>query len=378
MAESGWHYIGPDRTGLLCNNCCDGFSLQNDVCKPVSCPNPPSSFRPYICTNPAFPTPHHSYKFTDDSRSSVSIVVNTVVCRVNGQVSGTTECWDYTPPDGLNPGGRVGGIGCSTSPVYVEASSLCSSTSEDCPPCPGDPLCCGAVGEKTTLEVCSWASQTGCYCYAYPEVNTCSCKCNYQYEYPNRACYRDPGQGGGGGGGQPPDEPCQLEPWYCSGGITFYWCPNRDPQPECPPNCDYATNASICDQTSFYGFPCVYRATCVDVGGGSANYFCISSCDLSCYYAFPRFGCECGQCRCQTSDTCCVDSEAGWSFKGRNSTSKCKPCYDGWEGTEPEDCCDVAWKQKGCRTSYEVCCNDGRCYANSTAMCDMYPPPPSE
>lgn len=344
MAE--WYYIGPDRTGLACSICCAGFSSKDGSCQPYSCPLPPSSFRPYICPNSTFPTPQHVYKFTNSSKSSVSISVNSLICP-----SSSTTCWSYTPSSGLNAGGRIGEVSCSVSQSHVTSSFNCTGLNNGCPECP-NLQCCVTTGRDGYDESCV-TTESGCRCQSGSYENTCGCLCTWNYRDPASPCYSSTSQ---------PD--CSTDPSSCEtcyiycddGTVLTYYCGETVPVcpggPSCgqPPTCENPCQTPVCINNVYY---------CV-------NKTCPPPCPAEGY------SCSCGECLCTTESTCC----GGFGFiYSSSSAQKCTPCYQGWEGTQPEDCCDAVWKRKSCQGENQVCCNDGRCY-DSNILCDFNPPSP--
>lgn len=335
-----WYYIGPDKTGLLCSDCCAGFSDKNGSCQPYSCPVASSSFRPYICPNPSFPSPEHVYAWTNTSKSSVSIIVNSYFCP-----SSSTTCWSVSPSTGLNAGGRVGGVGCSSEPVYVSSFYNCHDDNRNCGAC--DETCCVKTGANYTPRSCV-SSAGGCNCVSGSSVNTCSCLCFYQGFDSEAPCYSEPLL-------CPPNCPCDQTNIDCPDGTTLYYCVGDTP-PECPipcegeePSCGGCWNAYCNFSTGSYVCP----PNCPSGGCGAG------------------FSCSCGNCFCTTASTCCTANEVGWSFQGYSSSPRCKACYRGWENSSRNgDCCDEAWIRKNCNPG-SICCNDGRCYSSSTVMCDI-------
>jgi len=326
MPEPTWYFIGPDKTGFNCTDCCAGFSYSGASCLPYACPTSPSKFRNYLCPNSEFPTPHHIYKWNGDPNSSVSISVNHITCP-----SSSTTCWSYTPTGGLNAAGRRGS-NCSQS--YVTSTYRCTGDFGTCPPfsCSEG---CFPMGSIVYPEFCS-VTASGCHCSSSSSYENCYCFC------PDDGC--EFGQG---------TKECIDED-----GNSFpeVWC-YGDPEPICP--C-YGTPPD-CGSCS---------PECVDTG----YYTCPpSTCSPACSAGFV---CECGECVCNTSSTCCVGYSAGWYYNTA-APSRCEPCYEGYWSRS--DCCYKLYKQKHCSNENDTCCNDGRCYSQSTVLCQIptgnMPPP---
>lgn len=343
MAE--WYYIGPDRTGINCPNCCVAFEGTNEFCEPVACPVGGESFRAYICPNPSFPTLHHVYAWDQGGeKSSVTIKVNSYFCPNN-----STNCYTYEPTFGLNAGGRIGPARCNNVPRYVTSQYLCGNANPYCPPC-GD--CCELVEQPTALGTCI-SSNAGCSCSYGSVVGSCVCTCSVQQDDPSGDCYAPSSS--------------FIDPCRDLGlNVEYYQCPNGGPEvsfcageiPACPEP----------DPEKCYGTPpyctCGVKADCVE-----GNWKCPSTgpqdCNPPCgagYYCGP-----CGGCICNAASTCCGMERTGWEYRPPYS---CIPCYQGWEGSQGTTCCDAAFKRKRCNRG-EICCNDGRCYPDYEVMCDI-------
>lgn len=343
MAE--WYYIGPDKTGINCPDCCAAFEGTEQSCEPLACPSGGASFREYICPNPNFPTLQHIYAWVPGGqKSSVTIKVNSYFCPAN-----STRCYDYSPKDNLNAAGRIGSASCGNIPRYVTSTYLCGNATPECPPC-GE--CCELTEQPIRVGACI-SSAGGCSCSFLSQTGSCRCTCQYQQSDSTASCYQDPGSF---------YDPCRVlgfnlewvtcpdgtQIWYCEGD-EIPLCPDPDPAPcyGVPPYCS----------------PCGYPATCDD-----GEWICDPSnapppCNPSCgagYY------CACGTCICNTSATCCSEERTGWEY---SAPFTCIPCYQGFQ-TRPDNCCDAAFKRKRCGPG-EVCCNDGRCYNDYDVMCDI-------
>lgn len=337
-----WYFIGPDKTGFDCKVCCAGFSSGGGSCAPYPCSTEEGGYRQYICPNYYRPTPHHVYSWNGNPSSNVTIRVNDKVCS-----SSSTQCYSYTPSGGLNAAGRIGS-GCSQQ--YVTSNYICYASGLPCPSCAGE--CCTQTGVHYINKFCV-NTPSGCICSSGSEVNNCNCVCTYQQTDPEAPCYDD---GGGGGGGT-----CRRT---CPDGNE--WLYDCDTYFKCPCEGDPAdiSCSGGCDVVS-----------CVNSG-----YACVSpTYSESCPADFVRCTdpsssartCTCGQCLCTTPSTCCSGAKAGWVY----IDSTCIPCYRGYEGIQPIDCCDDTWKRKRCANG-EVCCNDGLCYSTNTVLCEYDPPGP--
>lgn len=331
-----WYYIGPDKTGLTCSSCCAGFSISSlfNFCEPYPCPVPPSSYRNYFCPNSQNPTPDHVYSWNGNPNSNVTIKANPVIC------GPSTTCWSYFPSTGLNAAGRIGS-GCGEPQVYVDSYYNCHNSTSACPPCPDSPCCEGSVptGGRGVYRFCA-TTESGCHCVSGASYDNCGCPaCAYNCVLGD-PCYNINACGGDGG--------CPYYEYYtCPDGTSVYYCPAYGPPP-----CD-------CPGES----PC---GACQLSECNAGNWVCTPlSCDPACSAGFV---CSCGQCSCTTASTCCPGDARGWSYDS-NQEPKCRPCYYGWEGEQPSNCCDSRWKRKNCSTGY-VCCRDGRCYPSNTVLCD--------
>jgi hypothetical protein len=331
MPDPAWYYIGPDKTGFSCPNCCYGFSSSGGACLPVACPTPPSKFRNFLCPNSTYPTPNHIYAWDGDPDTDVYIAVNSIVCPTS-----VDYCWSWAPTTGLNAAGRIGS-GCNQD--TVELINNCTFDTADCPgTCPEE---CTRVGNIIFPYYCS-VSSAGCSCQLSSSYASCFCYC--------------------------PEDPCPYgEASVSCRGETVTYCITPGAG---PPICDCEG-----DPPSDCG-PCGYEC------GTDGYYFCRpTSCSTSCS---SGFSCSCGTCECNTASTCCVGPSSGWVYmpavpatsSASSLSGYCKPCYDGWRSSEyvgPPDCCYFPWKAKNCQTD-EWCCNDGRCYESETILCDFWPP----
>lgn len=324
MPESTWYLIGPDRTGFNCQDCCAGFSDDAGSCLPVSCPTSPSKFRKYLCPNSQFPTPHHMYKWNGDPDSSATISVNPIVCP-----SASTTCWSYTPTGGLNAAGRIGS-NCVQS--YVTSNNICITSSGPCPP-PGP--CLTRTGNIFYPKSCVTTS-SGCHCSSGSSYSTCAYYCDRD----NPGC------------------DCCPDMCYdiCPDGTPIAWCCD-EPQPIC-----------YCDPEAIPTCP----GDCSPDCDGGGNWVCPPvSCSPSCS---SGYNCVCGTCLC-SGQACCRGYSAGWSYN--EATNECEPCYQGYWSRS--DCCYKFYKQKHCSNENDICCNDGRCYSQSTVLCQIptgnMPPP---
>lgn len=335
MPEPTWYFIGPDKTGFDCPNCCYGFSDVDGECVAAACPTASQSFRNYLCPNSTYPTPQHIYAWDDDGYDRpVSIRPNSHVCRVS-----STTCYSYSPLL-INAAGRVGS-GCSQTTVTPEY--LCLPDFGDCPPLDCEEGCV-PMGNIVYPEYCS-ITGSGCHCASSSSYANCYCHC------PSSSCFFNQ---------------CSTS---CRGEIVTFCC--EDDTPICDCSGDPPSECGSC------GFYCTY----------DGYYECRpSTCSPSCS---EGFSCSCGECLCNTSSTCCVGTSAGWvyvsSVSATYSTSSlsgyCKPCYSGWQDgvysqppNEVISCCYLLWKQKNCEED-EWCCNDGRCYQSKSILCDFWPPP---
>lgn len=328
-----WYYIGPDKTGLNCPNCCNAFSISGGSCQPKSCQLSGSLvIRNYLCPNPTFPTPFHYYKITP-STGNASIAPNPRFCSTV-----SPSCYTYTPSVGLNAAGRIGSS-CS-SQEYVSAVNNCDAsqrtcTSEDivcdtsCGYAPGGIIFYPKRCEPNPLGVCSCVSSSSysecdCLCVAGPFNGLC-----YQNTDSTGSCYVDPGQ-----------EDCI----YCDDGTLA---------------CD---GAPCCNNSPLPDPPCT---ACEKIVCGGDFYYCApKSCDPDCSDGYE---CSCGTCVCNTSSTCCKGYSYGWSYN--SAARQCRSCGYGYNSTQ-NGCCDSAWKRKSCDAG-SICCNDGRCYDEATTLCTI-------
>lgn len=322
---SNWYYIGPDKTGLACNSCCAGFTDVGGTCAPFAC-STDGYPRPYVCPNPTFPTPNHVYSWLGGAIDDVTIEPNPVLCGTS------TVCYSYSPSAGLNSGGRIG-EGC-TGQTYVTSTYLCEDVSTACP----SPPACSPPQELVeisgTIFYSCFRSGDSCSCYSYAELDAqCACissssNCDLV------VCCDD--------FGDPPG--CVFDCFYeelCPNGTvrTLDYCGRSPPSPFSCPECVDSSGNPL---------------TCMAPPG-------VASCDATYGYS-----CSCGICTC-VDKSICECPAIGFSYDP--GTDTCVPCYEGeWVR---EDCCDIVWKQKNCASGY-VCCNDGRCYEESTVLCE-YP-----
>jgi hypothetical protein len=341
-----WYLIGPDKTGLNCSSCCAAFRIISDSCAPLPC-STDGQPRSYICPSTAFPTPDHVYSYLGGPADNVTIEVNPVKC------GNSTECYSYEGGP-LNSGGRIG-TGCSQE--YVTSLAICGN---ELFPCEGPPPDCGPCASPVTLagiiyKSCfksAGESKCGCYscsesreqecgcvtttclCCGYVDPETCcNTECIFEYECPDgtivtyNSCTELPSCPCAGS--PEPDPPCtECQEVYCAGETLA--CRNR--------SCPSVANCTVVPWAS----PC---------GAG--------------------YSCSCGTCSCTSQSTCCVGASEGWSYSA--GESRCIPCYEPIGGTPwvKEDCCDSVWQRKRCDEG-KVCCNDGRCYDESTVLCE-YP-----
>lgn len=326
-----WYYIGPDKTGLACDYCCAGFYESFGSCLPASCEVSGSKvYRDYLCPNSNFPTPFHYYKL-DPVTNTATISVNPTKCTTL-----SPECATYTPSEGLNAAGRVGS-GCSQT-VVISSTSCFNSTQS-----------CTFLGCETA---CGYEQQPGAIVWPYscmpnggncscsqigPSYSTCGCICaNPRSEWNNTCCNPNEGElcycGGGGQGCVPcPDgtEACFGLPCPCEGSAL--------PDPPC----------NFCEQI-----------TCPGPGG---TYYCA---EKQCYPACSAgYECSCGSCSCNAPSTCCVGDLFGYIWDA--SAKACRSCGYGYP--PPTNCC--APNRAGCSSNDSICCNDGRCYNESTTLC---------
>lgn len=332
-----WYFIGPDKTGFDCKVCCAAFSSGGGSCSPYPCSTVEGGYRQYICPNSNRPTPQHVYSWNGNPASNVTIRVNDKICP-----SSSTQCWSYYPSGGLNSAGRLGS-GCSQE--YVTSYYNCDPSGSACPSC-GNPECCTQTGQAYTIRFCV-ATPSGCICSSGSSVNNCECTCIYQIVDSEAPCYYSDSGGG--------TDTCFIT---CPDGIQYeYTCGTEF---NCP--CSGDPNDISC-------------SGCDTLGCVQGNYQCVSpTYSEPCSAGFVRctdpsssIPCNCGDCVCTTSSTCCSGSAAGWPFEA--STRRCIPCYEGYIGTQPINCCDDTWKRKRCGSG-QVCCNDGLCYSVNTVLCD--------
>lgn len=343
MAE--WYYIGPDKTGINCPDCCAAFDGTEQACEPVACPAGGASFREYICPNPTFPTLHHVYAWVPGgAKSSVTIKVNSYFCPAS-----STRCYDYSPKDNLNAGGRIGSASCGNTPRYVTSTYLCGNALPECPP-PDE--CCELVEQPIRPGVCK-ASAGGCSCSFLSQTGSCRYACSFQQTDSFASCYQAPSSF---------YDPCRAQ----GQNLSYFQCPDGGPL---IPYCE--GDDPVCpgpDPEPCYGVPpyctCGYLADCV-----SGNWVCPSAAQQPCNPACgPGYSCTfCGVCVCNTAATCCTEERTGWEY---SAPFTCTPCYQGWQGVQPSTCCDADYKRKRCDPG-EICCNDGRCYPDYEVMCDI-------
>jgi len=321
MPELTWYFIGPDKTGFNCTDCCAGFSFSGESCLPYACPTSPSKFRKYLCPNSEFPTPHHMYKWNGNPDSSATIAVNPIVCP-----NSSTTCWSYTPSGGLNAAGRIGS-NCSQS--YVTSSNICMTSITPCTPGP-----CAMVSGNIFYPKSCITTASGCICSSGSSYNTCTATCDDS---------------------DPECDPCERCYHTCpSGEIVEY-------------DCGYSYECS-CDSASEPTCPGGCSPDC----DGNGNWFCPPvSCTPACS---SGYSCNCGICSC-VEQACCSGISAGWTWNSGLNT--CEPCYQGYWSRS--DCCYKRYKQKHCSNENDTCCNDGRCYSQSTVLCQIptgnQPPP---
>lgn len=324
-----WYYIGPDKTGFDCDNCCAGFATIGSSCLPYPCSVP---YRPYVCPPPFNPTPHHIYSWDG---VSASIVVNSLLCS-----GSSTQCYSYSYSGSLNEAGRIGS-GCLQS--YVQSIDLCENEYGPTPIC--GPCICG--GTPVATPSVTYYSCQSCSCVSTgSSASECGCIggnficCLYDPDPTNECCVTS----------LVSCLPCPDGTYRCcdacSGACSPEFCPSCEGECEepCPP-------CTVCR---------------CPPGGGS--YSCMNICSSSCSSGYT---CCSGQCVCNTSSTCCVGYSAGWSYN--SSTRECMPCYKTSEGGSfsKSDCCDETWKRKACESG-SVCCQDGRCYSSESILCS-YP-----
>ncbi len=335
---STWYYIGPDKTGFDCSDCCAGFSSVGGSCVPVPCSVVGSrGTRNYVCPSDSFPSPFHYY-YRNPATGNVTVSVNPKKC-----LSGISpDCGFFDPPlNTLNSGGRAGS-GCSqTWPVFFSGS--CQSSSSSCSiSCRED---CGEVltGFITYNKICSISSGGSCSCVSGPTSNSCSCEC-VDPRFGSLCCDPDPFS---------TDCPCgSTDCITCDDGTIVCFgqpCPcDSSPIPVCA-ECERLQ----CNETSY---SCVSITSCESEC--SAGYICSLS------------GPSCGQCVCNTQSTCCVGESFGWSYSSGWAPFFCRSCgYDptGSYPTSSDGCCRAV--QKGCSNATQKCCADGLCYSSSTTIC---------
>jgi len=330
-----WYYIGPDKTGLACPDCCAAYRMPNNPsCSLPGCQVSGSTvFRDYLCTNAAFPTPYHYYSLNPGTRVA-TIAPNPRFCSTV-----SSNCYTYTPSGGLNDAGRVGS-GCSQT--TVTSSNNCVGSSSECElPCNAE---CGLVqiGGIYNPSSCEPNPSGVCACSSTSRfINTCGCEC-VSGPFPGGACTQC------NSSDAPCYQNCSNDPDPCT------LCP--DGTIVCPPDTCCGSSATLPEE------PC---NECQNIRCSNNQYYCESkSCSESC---LPGFECSCGQCQCYTESTCCVGAQAGWSWN--SATKTCRSCGYSYN-SPPNGCCDSAWRRKGCSASH-VCCNDGRCYFDNYVLCTL-------
>jgi hypothetical protein len=364
MAE--WFYIGPDRAGLSCPNCCDAFvSGFSSPCVVAPCGSlglaSSVRFRSYYCAPPSQPSPCHVYSWDHSPATNVVIEPNPVI-------SATSACYVISPSESesLNSAGRIGS-GC-TGQTYVSSESVCNdSYSYPCPSCSEGCTQVGYSFQKRNCSNCSSCVDTysytiacSCSCPAPPccddwpdctDPPGCSCCNPWPYCLPcpdgtGQYCQYEDGSCTCTGGG--PEDACTEA--ACCLNCT------AEQLTTCQATCTDPCSHCSCDGTSY---TCVAN-TCSALGLGSA--------------CPPGYSCVCGDCRCQDKSTCC-EAHPGWKFNTSDSSNKfCYPCNRTSESGLPlwpsskSDCCDADWKRKYCSAG-QVCCNDGNCYPENTVLC---------
>ncbi len=328
---STWYYIGPDKTGFDCSDCCAGFSSVGGSCVPASCSIVGSLVRRnYVCPSTTFPSPFHYY-FRNATTGNVAVSLNPIKCP-----SGVDPACGYFTPElnTLNSGGRAGS-GCSQSWVSW-TSGQCQSSSSSCPACDAE---CGYTQSGALIynKYCS-INGSSCSCVDAGSTNTCQCVCVQE----GGCCSPDP------------ESPC-----YC-GETPCILCPDGTYAcfgAECAcggspiPTCNSCQSLECIEGTSY---SCVEKSC----GECSSGYICSSS------------GAACGTCVCNSSSTCCVGEFFG--FRYDSSSRTCRSCgYDpsGSYPTSSSSCCRAV--QKGCSNATQKCCADGLCYSSATTLCPI-------
>lgn len=368
MAVPKWYYIGPDRAGLNCPNCCDAFvSGSGSIpCIATPCPTPPVKFRSYYCAPPEQPSPCHVYSWDHAPATDVTIKPNPVI-------AATSACYVISPSESaaLNSAGRLGGTGC-TGQSYVSSESVCNdSTSYPCPSCSEGCTQVGLTFQKRNCSLCSSCVDT----YSY--TISCSCSCPVPpccTDYPT--CTTPPGCTC-----CDPYNPsyyCQL----CEDGTTQYCTDFYGGNCNCdgaPISCDIALCCINCTAEQLTSCQVTCTNPCSTCSCNGTDYDCVPM--VCSTYGIvggdgcaPGYSCICGDCKCQDKSTCC-EAHPGWKFNTSNSSNKfCYPCNRTsasglplWSSSK-SDCCDTVWKQKYC-SSGQVCCNDGNCYPEGSVLC---------
>lgn len=330
---SNWHYIGPDKTGFDCPDCCTAFSVSNGSCVPKSCQVLGSSvFRNYLCPNSSFPTPFHYYKITP-STGNASIAPNPKFCSTV-----SPSCYTYSPSTGLNAAGRIG-TGCSQT--YVTYTTDCyGSISSTCPG-GGCDTACGytQTGFIAYPKSCFPTPGGACSCVSLSSYAVaCGCQCTAG-PLPGGLCYQT----------FDPQAPCYVDP----GNYNCIQCPDGSLA------CD---GAACCNGAELPPEGCnqCEQLVCTGDAYTCSPLFCSTACSAG-------FTCSCGTCVCNTASTCCSGDTYGWFYS--SDTRECISCGYNFYASR-EGCCDYTWKRKNCQAG-SICCNDGRCYDESTTLCTI-------
>ena len=327
-----WYYIGPDKTGLTCPDCCAAFYSSGGSCIPRPCSVSGSSvFRNYVCPSTTFPTEFHYYK-VNPATGNVTIAPNPRKCSTVA-----SECATYTPTTGLNAAARIGS-GCSQS--YVTSEHNCSDILD---PCPNASLCntCGLsqYGNIVYPRSCNPNPSGHCSCSSDSanSYNGCNCVC----------------LGPGGICCQSYDSTADC---YCGSN------PDGNPCTPCPDGSEDCGGFGCCGGASVPSCTSCQEIVCE----GGDTYVCS---EKPCYPASrPGYSCSCGQLVCNTSSTCCVGPS--WGYTWISSTKECRSCGYGYPSVG-SSCCDSTFRRKGCSLSTSICCNDGLCYDSSTTLCKI-------
>lgn len=338
VATSQWYYVGPDKTGFDCPDCCAAFSYSYGSCFVASCSvSLGQARRNYVCPTEAFPSPFHYY-YIQPGTNNVSVSANPVLCPGGVQES----CGYFEPPlNTLNSGGRIG-AGCSQEYVtWIDGP--CSPYTQDCPGTCNENCGIYMTGNVTFLNSC-YASGGVCGCNNAGSINNCACECLAPI-WGALCCDPDPEASG--------ECACGSD----SGGGDNNNCTSCDDGTQaCPGPC-------LCA-----GSPVPECGYCETVSCNGTNYVCDTpSCSEGCDAGFT---CVCGGCVCTTSDTCCSGDRYGFSFVPYgppNYGGECISCGDGYPTYAGKGCC-LGYERKGCEVG-EKCCADGRCYPSETTLC---------